>query len=115
VVLDQLNTHMSLPMVLAMAKVCGLSAPGEEMLGHHKARRAWLELPGKAVVFHFTPKHASWLNPVEIWFGVLVRKVLRRGSFCSKVDLQQKVEAFVSYFNEKLAHPYHLRRYQWAA
>jgi hypothetical protein len=115
VVLDQLNTHMSLPMVLAMAKVCGLSAPGEEMLGHRKARRAWLELPGKAVVFHFTPKHASWLNPVEIWFGVLVRKVLRRGSFCSKADLQQKVEAFVSYFNEKLAHPYHLRRYQWAA
>ena len=102
-------------MVEAVAKVCGLPLPGEEMLERHKARRAWLELPGKAVVFHFTPKHASWLNPVEIWFGILVRKVLRRGSFVSKADLQAKIEAFVSYFNEKLAHPYDLRRYQWAS
>jgi hypothetical protein len=115
VVLDQLNTHWSRDLVLAVAKLCKLSVPGEEVLATGKARRAWLEGADKSIVFHFTPRHASWLNPVEIWFGVLVRKVLRRGSFCSKEDLQTKIEAFVRYYNEKLAHPYNLKRYWKAA
>jgi transposase len=115
VVLDQLNTHWSRELVLAIAKLCDLPTPGEEVLAAGKTMRAWLEQADKPVVFHYTPKHASWLNPVEIWFGVLVRKVLRRGSFCSKEDLATKVDAFVRYYNERFAHPYNLKRYWKAA
>lgn len=115
VVLDQLNTHLSREMVAAVARVCGVPMPDKDVMSRGASRRAWLERTDRRVVFHFTPKHASWLNPVEIWFGVLVRRVLRRGSFCSKADLQAKVRAFVEYYNDKLAHRYDLRRYHWAA
>ncbi len=58
------------------------------------------------VVFHFTPKHCSWLNQVEIWFSILTRKLLRRGSFSSQVDLKQQMLNFIDYFNQKLARPF---------
>ena len=47
------------------------------------------------ITVHFTPKHASWLNQVEIWFSILVRKVIRRGDFSSKQDLKAKIERFI--------------------
>ena len=52
--------------------------------------------------FHFTPKHASWLNPIELWFSILVRKLLRRGHFLSKDDLKTTLHAFMDYFNATL-------------
>jgi transposase len=110
VVLDQLNTHMSLDVVQMVASVCDLPLPDPATLQTMAQRRAWLESPDKPIVFCFTPKHASWLNPIEIWFGVLARKVLRRGSFCSQGDLRGKLYAFIEYYNEKLAHPYKLRQ-----
>src|SRR5262249_54949252 len=76
VILDQLNTHMSYPMVQAIAKLCGLPVPDEKTLDTMKKRRAWLEDNAHAVHFLFTPKHASWLNPIERWFSILVRRVL---------------------------------------
>jgi transposase len=109
VVLDQLNTHMSLEAVQMIASICDLSMPDLATLQTMAQRRAWLESPDKPIVFCFTPKHASWLNPIEIWFGVLARKVLRRGSFSSQDDLSAKLYAFIEYYNEKLAHPYKLR------
>ena len=115
IVLDQLNTHWSADLVKAVAKLCGLPEPLPEEICTGAQRRTWLKNPDKAIVFHFTPKHASWLNPIEIWFGVLARKVLRRGSFCSTADLEAKVERFVDYFNEKLAHPYKLNTWKVAA
>ena len=54
-------------------------------------------------------------NPVEIWFGVLARKVLRRGSFGSTQDLAAKVNAFLEYYNARMAHPYRLKLYRQAA
>jgi hypothetical protein len=45
-------------------------------------------------------------NPVEIWFSVLVRRLLKRGDFESLADLRARIEAFVADFNETLAHPY---------
>ena len=110
IVLDQLNTHMSLDVVQMVASVCGLPMPDPTTLQSMAQRRAWLESPDKPIVFCFTPKHASWLNPIEIWFGVLARKVVRRGSFCSQEDLAAKLYAFIEYYNEKLAHPYKLRQ-----
>ena len=115
VVLDQLNTHWSVDLVKVVARFCGLPEPADTAVETGPLRRAWLEDPDKAVVFHFTPKHASWLNPVEIWFSVLARKVLRRGSFRSTTDLEAKVHRFVEYFNHKLARPYQLNTWKIAA
>ncbi len=61
--------------------------------GHSKAHRPDL-------------KHASWMNQIEIWFGILMRKVLKRGSFISTDDLKSKLTSFVDYHNEFYAHPY---------
>ena len=57
-------------------------------------------------MFHYTPKHCSWLNQMEIWFSILVRKVLRRGNFTSTQDLQEKVLGFICYFNKTMAKPF---------
>ena len=45
-------------------------------------------------------------DQIEIWFGVLVRKVIRRGNFASLADLQQKLEGFMDYFNRTMAKPF---------
>lgn len=58
------------------------------------------------VQLHFTPTHASWLNQIELWFGVLNRQLLHRGNFTSREDLAQKVEAFIDHYNQFDAHPY---------
>jgi DDE superfamily endonuclease len=52
------------------------------------------------------PKHTSWLNQIEIWFSVLVRRVLKRGNFTSVADLREKILAFIGYFNRTLAEPF---------
>jgi len=52
------------------------------------------------------PKHASWLNQIEIWFSILARKLLRRGSFKSAAELKERIEAFIAYFNETMAKPF---------
>ena len=59
-----------------------------------------------AGVVHFTPKHPSWLNQIEVWFSILVRKLLRRSSFTSQADLKANILAFVDYFNRILAKPF---------
>jgi hypothetical protein len=56
-----------------------------------------LSLPEHRITFHFTPRHASWLNQIEIWFSILVRKLLRRGNFDSKKALRTKIEEFIAY------------------
>jgi hypothetical protein len=111
VILDNLNTHMSWPVVLAVAMLCDLPPPAPETLDTMAKRRAWLERTDKTVAFLFTPKHASWLNPIERWFSVLVRRLLRRASFRSLEELNHRVAAFIQYYNDHLAHPYKLRRW----
>ncbi len=54
----------------------------------------------------FTPKHTSWLNQVEVWFSILVRRLLKRGNFTSVDDLQTQILAFIDYFNRTLAKPF---------
>lgn len=115
VVLDQLNTHWSVDLVQCVAELCDLPRPGPKQSKTGAQRRAWLSDPHKPIVLHYTPKHASWLNPIEIWFGVLVQKVLRRGSFCSTTDLEARVLRFIDYYNQKLAHPYTFKRWNKAA
>jgi hypothetical protein len=111
VVVDNLNTHCSASLVRYVAALEGLTGDlGEKgrygILHTMQTRADFLRDPTHRLVFHYTPKHASWLNQVEIWLGILVRKVLRRGSFTSVEDLQARVLAFIDYFNHTMAKPF---------
>jgi transposase len=70
----------------------------------HKRHGAWLEKHPN-VFFHYTPTSASWLNMVEIWFGIVTRKSLRKKSFSSTSELTEHIDAFISAYNDT-AHPF---------
>ena len=69
-------------------------------------RREFLTSGCDRHVVHFTPKHGSWLNQIEIWFGVLSSRVLRRGHFTSVEDLTERILGFIAHYNGHHAHPY---------
>jgi hypothetical protein len=60
------------------------------------------------IVFHVTPKHASWLNQIEMWCSILARKVIRRGTFLSVEHLRDKLCRFIDFFNDTMAKPFRL-------
>jgi transposase len=110
-VLDNLNIHQSAGLVEAVARQCGL----EEELGKKgvrgvlksmKSRQAFLSDLSHRIRFVYLPKHTSWLNQIEIIFGVVMRKVVRRGNFKSVDDLRSKLSAFFAYFNDVFARPF---------
>lgn len=110
-VVDQLNTHKSETLVRYVTEYCGieddLGVKGKEgILKSMQSREGFLSMPGRAIVFHYTPKHASWMNQIEIWFGILAKKAIKRGNFNSKQDLKRKILDFIDYFNETMAKPF---------
>jgi len=70
-----------------------------------ESRAAFLHDPTHQVVLYYTPKHASWMNQVEIWLSILVRKLLKRGYFRSLDDLRDRILAFIAYYNRTMAKP----------
>jgi transposase len=110
-VTDQLDTHKSETLVRLVAAQCGvtddLGTKGTSgILTSMATRAAFLADPAHRVRFVYTPKHCSWLNQIELWFSILVRKLLRRASFTSVADLSDRILAFVAYFNRTMAKPF---------
>jgi len=109
--MDNLDTHRSESLVRWVAELEGIE---QETLGKKgkrgilrsmETRTAFLHDPTHRVVWYYTPKHASWMNQVEIWLSILARKLLKRGNFTSLDDLRDQILAFIAYYNRTMAKP----------
>ena len=104
-ILDNLNTHWSLELCRVVAYLCAVPFRPQE-LAKGPQRLAFLSDPAHKHVFHFTPRHGSWLNQVELFFSVLARQFLRRGDFASVQEFEARLGAYLEHYNQEQAHPY---------
>ena len=112
---DQLNTHKSESLVNLVASTLGdeqeLGVKGKcGILKSMETRQAYLRDHEHRIRFVYTPKHTSWLNPIEVWFSILDKHVLRRGNFTSKEDLKGKIQRYIAYYNQHFA-----KVWKWSA
>ena len=110
-VVDQLNIHRSESLVRLVAKRCKLDVDlgkksSRGILKSQKTRMAFLQEKAHRIRFVYTPKHTSWMNQIEIWFSILVRRLLKHGNFSSVKELKERLLAFIDYFNRTMAKPF---------
>ena len=110
-IVDQLNTHKSESLVKLVASSCGITTDlgikeKEGILKSMASREAFLSDESHRIRFVYIPKHTSWLNQIECWFSILVRRLLKRSSFRSTEELSQKILNFIDYFNQHFAKPF---------
>ena len=109
---DQLNTHQSETLVRLVAAQGGIQEDlGIKGKSGHLAtmstRATFLSDPGHRIRFVYTPKHSSWLNQIELWFSILVRRLLARLSCASVEQLRVQILAFISYYNQTANGAFH--------
>lgn len=111
-IVDNLNTHCSEALVRYVARLEGLD---ETTLGRKgkagiltsmATRQAFLSDHSHRVRFVYLPKHSSWLNQIEVIFGIVGRRVVRRGNFASLAALKERLLLFIDYFNRTFARPF---------
>ena len=110
-IVDNLNTHKSESLVCLVADLWDLDqdlgTKGRSgILRSKTTRAAFLADPTHRIRFVYTPTHTSWLNQIELWFSILVRRLLKRASFTSVEELKAGVLAFIAYFNNTMAKPF---------
>ena len=112
-VTDNLNTHKSEALVRFVAEIEGIQASElgvkdrKGILKSMKTREDFLSNDSHKIQFVYTPKHCSWLNQIECWFGIITRRLLnRRANFLSVADLEQKIWAFIDYYNQFMMKPF---------
>lgn len=114
-IMDQLNTHMSESMVKLIADECNidfeLGIKGKSgILKSMKTRAEFLEDKSHKVRIVYTPKHCSWLNQIELWFGIITKQLLnKRSSFKSVEEVNSKIMEYIEYYNSNLA-----KKFKWS-
>ncbi len=84
---------------------CELHLVMDNYAAHKRVEiRDWLAANPRVRV-HFTPTSASWMNLVEVWFGIIERQAIHRGSYRSVRDLNAKIRAFITGWNDR-CHPF---------
>jgi len=110
IICDQLNIHKSTSLVEWVAEKIGFDEDlgvkrRKGIIGSMKSRMEFLEDKTHRIRFLYTPKHCSWMNQIENWFGLLQSKVISRGEFCSVDDLEHKRTNFINYYNKCMFKP----------
>jgi hypothetical protein len=111
-VVDNLNTHCSESLVRYIARLQEIDAStlGQKgksgILKSMATRQAFLSDRSHRIRFVYLPKHTSWLNQIEIVFGIVTRRVLRRVNFKSTAALKERLLDFIDYFNRTFAKPF---------
>ena len=100
---DNLSTHFHDNFCATVAELSGVTYTPLKSGGE---RRQWLQSGDKRITIHFVPFHGSWLNMIEIWFGILGDKCLKNGWFGSVEELTQAIMNFAQTWNEHFAHPF---------
>jgi len=104
-IMDNLACHYSREFCRLAAKLSNVACPDESELKTGEKRRKWLQSEDKRIVVHFTPFHGSWLNMIEIWFGILGAKCLNE-SYATPDELIQAIDFFAQIWNKNFAHAF---------
>ncbi len=111
IIADQFNTHLSASLVAWIAQEqeyekdqLGIKRRSG-VLKNQKSRRKFLENPEHRIRLVYTPKHCSWLNPIENWFAKLQRHVIKSGNFAAVNELENKIHCYIHYYSVCLAKP----------